>query len=650
MFLSKKAGICDGKFKQKDTIQMFKKVKGGTYSLPNSICFFDELQWNEDDIREEIVRKRRLFFEKDGAMHVKSSKSHLEKRNNPIEEIGTQKAGDLPDLLVSDGGELAIVDTPKPRMYYATPENIEKTNRALNERQSELSVVPQAKHALSISSDSEDKELIAVMIGFNKKVRDEIGHVSQCTSFALHSLNATFDNALAFVYNHPFGKMDQEHQWTECDVDGFCWRAHSGALGMLEHEESDFFGKTLEDRKVDKQSVKSGFVEAGVSRLNQQFDKLGLNQYVRPRLTEMVMCNGFSWTISDKKKESLPDAKLKKDEAATDLDRRKKGYAEFLMEKHLKKMARDAHAVLESSRTRWNRHAASVLAMDGDDWISLESTNFFTFRKMAFLSQFDKLLIKHKGLREALDRYFGVIGPDLVVAPAEKRTGLINEWVKNKLKLEKVGQEVQEECELLTKRFEDLGKVGEGRFFFLSMYGRKDGQSFHERVSPMCSGKKMTFRMRRSQEAELEELKYRMQEQLIRMKDVHLRVDFKDKELNEALSLEMEALLPKYESAFEYMNKQVVYEDALYLARDIRSTLKDEAVDILRYIFSLFLRSFGFSTEGVETHSYSKMDTEIRKLYISFSNEKMTENARATMDFMHQFDRVMYTLSPLVRI
>ena len=531
----------------------------------------------------------------------------------------------LPELQVSEAGDLALEHSQdRKKVFYATPEKIEESNRVLRRIGSPVNLLARPDVALAAPDESGVLHFLQLVVPELGGQPDEfLGLVGDCGEFALYLLNRSMGDLFTVVLEQ-FGG--------QCEKDYFAkpimklWQFSSLLTKAANSSEEYSLAELTSSLRLKKNMPA---YDNAASPLGRAFmmRRMGLERYVLPDVGEYYRImppfsthyRKYYWG-EDTLERYLEENKAK-----------------YLGENRDSKEALNVEPEV-FTRITWNMHNAVVIAQSGTDRVTLENTPFQAVLRKEFLGHFNRFLL---GVDEMQSNLKGFIKKERLEIPqnVHEREAYFLRFLMNNMKhSEALMQDWEKSLKTLLLEYMTQKGHSEGNFWGLHMYSSKPGQTFFDKYRGVVAEDGTVLRISMEDGPHLKALDNLMRDIFafnLGMLPLRSLLPEVNEELEE-LNLWYPALT---EECWWRMEKAKTREEKLIVMDYHNEELSTLTGDLMERVFVQFLKVYGFYQEGMENMFIYKFFTEMENISKQLDGEDY-ETAKSVIQVLLNLESI----------
>ncbi|BDD05331.1 hypothetical protein [Aureibacter tunicatorum] len=396
-------------------------------------------------------------------------------------QISEQPKATKPELKVSDSYDLAVALPPFAHNFFASSEMIMKSNRVLEDMHANVKLV--VKNGGLLVRDVEGVEHELMLVEPERVGGGELSVESECIFF-MHDVLGIKHGKHLVARLADRNDVDREFEFHDREpadrlVAGLCKSIAKGEAENPDfiHRKRKIAGEYGECAPELKQSLES----LSSSQRERVAENLGIDRHASP-----IVGEGIATYSGDEFESSFFRAKPPK-------------YTDFESMYRYHMEAGTAKNRLEVLFFPWQFQFGAVVAKSGEDFITIENVHQYSEMMSKVSVDFFKLYENNRLLKMKVKKLTGGMGPlgvrkwkgDLF-SYLEK---LIPYLIDSRLSPSAVG-----ELETMWAKKISLCKAPPHKLFFVNMYGKEEGHSFHELYEDQIASPAFTLVVRDSME------------------------------------------------------------------------------------------------------------------------------------------------------
>ncbi|BDD08599.1 hypothetical protein FUAX_10310 [Fulvitalea axinellae] len=530
-------------------VQCYHIVEPERYRAGPSGAEFSSQQWFGD----RYTKSKLTFSGRDlyGEGHFQDQRT--------AESLVASERPKKPRLKVSDAGDLAIEETYASFVFYASEEKIEESNDALSARKAKIRLVKRPFSVIVPDREGIESELFLVEICFDGDQFEAVGESDECIFFMHETLNIPYGKHLNARLNFP-GDSEVEEPFNSAESAD---RVAHKIFTVMSRKGALYPSRALPSYNVTDEALREGqapvvkrdFEKLPEAVYERQSEHLGINRFADPEL-----CEGLT-TYSG----PAYERGVFMEERAECSD------FESFFDRSMKMGTAKNRA--EHIYFPWHFQFAGVIAKSGDDIITLENVHQYSEMMSKFSIEFYHLYKKDRAFGEMVD----ALGRGNSGLNIRKFSGTVFEY------LERLVPYMLDRCALradtstklasMWARKKSLCAIPPNQLFFMNMFSRKPGQTFHDLYEHQIASPSVTLVVRDSEKAWRAEFEREILDLKRKAMEAYRVPGLDAGPLNGLLVGKQEDLNVLFERHLELLGKETVSDEMAEIRDSLKSAL-----------------------------------------------------------------------------
>ncbi|BDD05652.1 hypothetical protein [Aureibacter tunicatorum] len=603
----KKSTSNDHRSSSKPCIQCYREIKGSSIApASDKLIFEDTFYADPKPLSPKKQRRREMRFSP--AKQYVEKLFDLESRQEVV-KVHDDIFPDLPDMLLSDQGNLALEAAEFPQSFYASDKLIEVSNSDLKSKGAKVKL--QALPESRLSMDSVPHSLVAVIPELLHDGDRHAFDVSGCIEFSLKLANLKAEEAFVYVLKSVASGEDLEVPYNR-DSDVFVKECYQGLRCYHETGQEDDF---LEGRKRPvrtPEELKKGITSIEKTTFSQHCKAFGLNEHLKPQTADILRCESIDWEepfIRPDEEHKGWGYLRKLDQEATEAQKKGDDY----VDRYRKEL-------------KWTKHGSFVIAVDGGDYLCLENYNWRPPVLLNLWDAFDTLLLRCKTFRNHLMECFSEMNDAFFHQSLEDLFHYMSKWVKDIDQYEHLQGDARIELQQMYERYLEMANTPSSKQYFLRMYGAQQDQSFHEVVSPQVAKGNLSFIKRKDETRHIEYLKKRAKELFQEFHDMACDVSFSEASMQSYFQDQNIKAAKRFVQSLSVLDSSSSKSDIERTVDSFSQQLHSHFNDLLASLYRMVLDEFALSTSGIDQMSCSDIMLDYYTLLNRFKEDGLEDD------------------------